>query len=114
MNGYDKEEALRFILKRINRREHAELSEILDSLIAQAIDADIAFMHETGVLDADSNAGDAYYEEDDAFEYIVERLAEQNSFTPEEAVKAASLVDDYMDFQQEYLESKGLVDWDDA
>ena len=25
----------------------------------------------------------------------------------------ASLVDDYMDYQQEYLESKGLVDWDD-
>ena len=30
-----------------------------------------------------------------------------------EAVKLASLVDDYMDYQQEYLESKGLVGWDD-
>ena len=113
MNGYDKEEALRFILKRINRREHAELSEILDSLIAQAIDADIAFMHETGVLDADGNAGDAYYEEDDAFEYIVETLAAANALSPEAAVKMASLVDDFMDFQQDYLVYKDLVQDED-
>ena len=36
----------------------------------------------------------------------------QNDLTPEQAVKVASLVDDYMDYQQEYLESKGLVEWD--
>ncbi len=113
MNGYDKEEALRFILTRINRREHASLSEMIDSLIAQAIDADLAFMHETGVLDEEGNAGDSYYEEDDAFEYIVETLAEANDLSPEAAVKMASLVDDFMDFQQDYLVSKGLVQDDE-
>ena len=30
----------------------------------------------------------------------------------EQAVKVAALVDDYMDYQQAYLESKGLVDWE--
>ena len=112
MQGYDRNEAIAFITAKIRKQDHPELADRIAELIAQAIDADMAYMHENNVIDADGAAGTEYYEDDDAFEYIVERLAEQNSFTPEEAVKAASLVDDYMDFQQEYLESKGLVDWD--
>ncbi len=112
MNGYDKQEALAFICPRINRKEHMELADRIESLISQAIDADMAYMHESGVLDADGNAGDSYYEDDDAFEYMVEALVAQNDLTPEQAVKVAALIDDYMDFQQSYLEHKGLVDWE--
>ncbi len=112
MNGYDKQEALAYILSRINPKEHRELQGMLETLITQAIDADMAYMEKNDVLDADGNAGGAYYEDDDAFEYMVETLAAQNDLTPEQAVKVASLIDDYMDYQQEYLESKGLVDWE--
>ena len=42
----------------------------------------------------------------------MEALVSKNRLTPEQAVKVAALVDDYMDCQQEYLESKGLVDWE--
>lgn len=112
MNGYDKQEALAFIVKRIDPKGHKELKDQIETLISQAIDADMAYMRETGVLDADGNAGDSYYEDDDAFEYMVEALVAQNALTPEQAVKVASLVDDYMDVQQAYLESKGLVDWE--
>ena len=45
--------------------------------------------------------------------YKYDQLAEENDLDPVKAVKLASLVDDYMDYQQEYLESKGLVGWDD-
>lgn len=112
MKGYDKEEALAFILKHFPARDHAELKERIPDLISQAIDADMAFMHENGVLDEEGNAGNNYYEDDDAFEYMVEALAANNQLTPDQAVKVASLIDDYMDCQQEYLESKGLVDWE--
>ena len=46
-----------------------------------------------------------------AFEYMVEKLVEELKLDPVKAVKLASLIDDYMDYQQEYLESKGLVQW---
>ena len=39
-------------------------------------------------------------------------VEELEHITPEQAVKVAALVDDYMDHQQAYLESKGLVDWE--
>ena len=41
----------------------------------------------------------------------VEKLVEELKLDPVKAVKLASLIDDYMDYQQEYLESKGLVQW---
>lgn len=112
MNGYNKQDALAFILPKVNRKEHSALSDKIDDLISQAIDADMKFMEETGVIDADGNAGDSYYEDDDAFEYMVEALVSANQLTPEQAVKVASLIDDYMDLQQAYMESVGLVEWD--
>ncbi|MBQ8160930.1 MAG: hypothetical protein IJ083_09270 [Clostridia bacterium] len=112
MKGYDRGEALSFMMRKIDRTEHRALSELVDKILAQCIDADLRFMHETGVLDDEGNGGSAYYEEDDAFEYIVEAIAEQNNFTPDEAILAASLVNDFMDLQQEYMERKGLVQAD--
>ena len=82
MKGYDREEALAFILSRINRDAHPVLRDQIDGLIAQAIDADMKYMHENGVLDADGNAGDCYYEDDEAFEYMVEALVDANTLTP--------------------------------
>ena len=112
MNGYNKLEALNFIVKRISEKDHNELAGMIPQLISQAIDADMDFMHKSGVLDEEGNAGDEYYEDDDAFEHMVETIVANNKLTPEQAVKVAALVDDYMDHQQAYLESKGLCDWE--
>ena len=112
MNGYNKDDALAFILPRIDRKGHKALSFLIDQLISQAIDADMAFMHEAGVLDENGDAGDNYYDDDEAFEYIVEALTAQNNFDPDMSVKVGGLIDDYMDLQQEYLEQAGLCDWE--
>ena len=112
MRGYDRDEAIRFISSRIVKKQHPELADRLEELIGAIIDADMAYMHEAGVLDENGNAGDMYYEEDDAIEFIVERLVAEQQLSPDQAVKLASLVDDYLDYQEEYLESKGLVQWD--
>ena len=110
MHGYDKAEAVAFIVKRIHAKDHPDLAFMIERLISQAIDADMDYMHKTGVLDEDGFSGDEYYEDDDAFEYMVETIVANNDLTPEQAVKVAALVDDYMDHQQAYLESKGLVE----
>ena len=114
MQGYDREAAIRFIDKCISRKEHAELADRISELIPQMIDADMAYMEQAGVLDADGYAGDNYYEDDEAFEFMVERLVAQNDLSPEQAVKVASLIDDYMDYQQQFLESCGMVDWEEG
>lgn len=112
MNGYNKQEALPFILERIDFRLHKELPLKLEELVSQAIDADLMFMRESGVLDEGGNAGTAYYDDDDAFEYMLDALVSKNKLGADAAMKVASLLDDYMDAQQAFLEEKGLVDWD--
>ena len=106
MHGYDKDAAVAFITRCIRKADHPELAEDIPALVPQMIDADMAYMHEAGVLDDDGYAGDAYYEDDEAIEYIVESL------DPEQAVKLAALVDDYLDAQQMFLESQGMVEYD--
>lgn len=113
MQGYDKDAAVAFITRCIRKADHPELAEDIPALVPQMIDADMAYMHEAGVLDADGYACDAYYEDDEAIEYIVESLAAKNALDPEQAVKPRpALVDDYLDAQQMFLESQGMVEYD--
>ena len=68
--------------------------------------------YRSSVLDEEGNAGDAWYEEDDAFEYIVDYIAEKNHFNPDQAVAAAMVVNDFMELQAQYMEKKGLVTYE--
>ena len=90
MQGYDKDAAVAFITRCIRKADHPELAEDIPALVPQMIDADMAYMHEAGVLDDDGYAGDAYYEDDEAIEYIVESLAAKNALDPEPAGGAAA------------------------
>ncbi len=112
MNGYNKEEALPFILTKIDARLHKELPLPLEQLVSEAIDSDLDFMRTSGVLDENGNAGNTYYDDDDAFEYMLDALTNRHKLKAEQAMKVASLLDDYMDAQQAFMESKGLVDWE--
>lgn len=112
MNGYDKQEAQLYILSKLDIRQYKVLEKKVEELVSSMIDLDMQFMHETGVIDEQGNAGGAYYEDDDAFEYILEGIAVAHKMSASEAMAAASLLDDFFDGQQAYLELKGLVDWD--
>ena len=82
MHGYDKDAAVAFITRCIRKADHPELAEDIPALVPQMIDADMAYMHEAGVLDDDGYAG-------------------------------AALVDDYLDAQQMFLESQGMVEYEE-
>lgn len=112
MNGYDKQEAIAMIVKGLSAKDYPALTGQIETLISQAIDADMAYMHAAGVLDEDGNAGDSYYDDDDALDAIVEALEASNSLSDEQAAQVAALAAEYMDLQQAYLEQKGLVDWE--
>ena len=101
MQGYDKDAAVAFITRCIRKADHPELAEDIPALVPQMIDADMAYMHEAGVLDDDGYAGDAYYED------------AKNALDPEQTVKLAALVDDYLDAQQMFLESQGMVEYEE-
>lgn len=112
MQGYDPQKAHAFILSRIDRASHPDFKSQIDGLIREAIDLDLQFMVKSGAVDADGLSGSAYYDDDEAFEHILEGLVKAHGYDDRQAVKLGSLVDDYMDAQQLFMEDSGLLDWE--
>jgi len=112
MAGYDKQEAQAYILNKFDPKLYKDFNFDLSALVSDAIDFDMAYMHEKGVIEKDGSAGERYYDDDDAFEYLLDAIAVKYKMDADTAMKCASFLDDYMDYQQAYLELKGLVDWD--
>ena len=75
------------------------LSAVLPEALLTGIDEKTVSMQPDQAVTSDGTA-------------LVYALLSWNTLTPEQAVKVASLIDDYMDIQQAYLESKGLVEWE--
>lgn len=109
MQGYDQEKALDFIKRTVNRKGFAELGPAVDGYLQQAQALDLQYMQENGVLDAEGYEGEGYYDDDEAFEFIVEEIVKVRGLGDEEAVLAASVVDAYMGAQEAFLRKEGLA-----
>lgn len=110
MQGYDADKALAYIAKTVNRKPFASLGPQIEGYLRQAQELDLQFMRETDVLDADGYEGDGYYDDDEAFEYILDEMVRTRGLGEEEAMLAASLLDAYMGAHEAFLEKEGLAD----
>ncbi len=112
MKGYDKTKAVAFMLPKLDKSEFKPLAAQSEQLLCDAIEADMAYMLRAGVLTADGMMGDEYYDDDDAFEFILERMARARKMSESAQGPLASFIDQYLDLQQLFLEESGLMDWD--
>lgn len=108
MQGYDAEKALAYIAKSINRSSFRELGPSIQGYLRQAQALDLQYMHENDVLDSEGYMGDGYYDEDEAFEFIVEEIVKMRGLNEEQAMLVACLVDAYRNAQDAYLQRTGL------
>lgn len=74
--------------------------EELEGVIKTLVGIDHDYMDEIG---------DAPYDEDDIYERL---YAAANEALPEYKTYLMRLVDDYMDFMEQYLVDEGLVEWE--
>ena len=112
MKGYDRAKAVAFMLPKLDKSEFKPLAAQSEQLLCDAIEADMAYMLRAGVLTADGMMGDEYYDDDDAFEFILERMARARKMSESAQGPLASFIDQYLDLQQLFLEESGLMDWD--
>ena len=109
MQGYDLEAAVPFIARAMRKAGHKEPQEALEAFVRRAIEADMCYMQQTGVLDANGLMGDGEYDDDDAFEALLDVLS--GSVTDEAEIdRIAQLLDSYMAAQQAFLETSGLTE----
>lgn len=112
MQGYDPQAAAKAIAASIDKKQHQDFVEHFDSLIRQAIDLDLEYMRNSGAIGTDGMAGNAYYDDDEAFEFILDGIVSARGWDDERGLKLGALIDDYMDAQEAYMESTGLLDWE--
>ena len=110
MQGYDMDAALAFIAKAMRKAGHKEPQEELEGFIRRAIDADMQYMLDTDVIDEDGYMGEGEYDEDDAFEALLDVLGEDAQDDEDETGRIAQLLDSYMAAQQSFMEASGLME----
>jgi len=114
MQGYDRGEAEKYILRGLTKSDFKPFAGQAESLVKQAISLDFEYMRSAGVLEESGAMGGAYYDDDEAFEYIFDRMIRTRGLAEDDPKigALAALVDQYMDLQQSYLERSGLMEWD--
>lgn len=108
MQGYDMAAAVSQIGKAICKAAKAA-PDTAAAFARRAIEADMRYMHETGVLNDEGLMGDGEYDEDDAFEALFAALTDGVE-DDGEIGKIAQMLDAYMDAQQDFMEASGLTD----
>lgn len=107
MQGYDVDAAVSQIGKAVSRAAHVSPQEA-QAFVRRAIEADLRYMHETGVLDDDGLMGEEEYDDDDAFETLFVRLTDGVE-DDAEIGRIAQMLDSYMEAQQDFMEEGGLL-----
>ena len=111
MQGYDREKAVAYMSQRLDPSEFKPVADHVKELLNAAIDADFAYMTEAGVLNAEGLMGDAYYDDDDAFEYILERVSSPLSPSEKQMRALSSFVNQFMELQEAFMTEADLIDW---
>lgn len=105
MEEYSKADARAYIAGKFTAQGDFNIlsKDVFDRMLDKVMELDEAFMAESGVNDG------AVYDDDAAFEYMMKQL--QEAF-PEQKMYAMRFVEDYMEYDEAYLESVGLIDWE--
>lgn len=108
MQGYDFDAAVCQIGKAIGKAAKTA-PDAAAAFARRAIEADMRYMHETGVLDDDGLMGEGEYDEDDAFEAL---FAEMTDGLEDDGKigRIAQMLDAYMEARQDFMEENGLAD----
>ena len=108
IQGYDLDAAVRQICKAIGKAAKAA-PDAAAAFARRAIEADMRYMHETGVLDDDGLMGEGEYDEDDAFEALFAEMTDGLE-DDGEIGRIAQMLDAYMEARQDFMEENGLAD----
>ncbi len=108
MQGYDESQAVAYIAQRVDGKVARVFGSGVQQALRDFIQLDIAYMRGADVLDDEGYQGEGEYDEDEAFEYILDEYLDAH---PEaDDMRTAALLNEYMALQVDYLEAQGLSD----
>lgn len=108
MQGYNVEAAVPFIAQAMRKAGIRAPEAEMEAFVRRAIEADMQYMADTDVLDEEGLMGEGEYDDDDAFEALLDVLT-QPDWDDARIDSAAQMLDAYMGAQQAFLERSGLA-----
>ena len=102
--------AVAFITARINRVCCPHFGNQIPAIIHSFIQFDSEYMDGLSPLQGHAESMDTAYDEDDAFEYILDAYLAQFPLDDELSMEIAALLDQYMLLIDQYLQSPVLIE----
>lgn len=109
MEFFDFDAAAAYIVPRVKKDLGKDFALDVDKLVRLALELDLAYMIEEGVIDANGDAGEGEYDEDEAFEYILDALTARMGLDDDEEMDAAEALDAFTAYEAEYFEKAGFT-----
>ena len=105
MEEYSQADARAYIADKFTKQGDFSIlpKDVFEKMLDKVMELDEAFMAQSGVNDGE------VYDDDQAFEYMMQKLQEAY---PEQKMYAMRFVEDYMEYDEAYLESAGLIEWE--
>ncbi len=103
MTGFD-DKALNWMLEKYEG-DKATARDVFNL----ALTYDVDYMVSAGII-KDGDFTDEYYDEDDAFDFIVEHIG--NALNTLDGDLLSELVEEYIDLHDAYMEEIGLLSWE--
>ena len=107
MRGFDNE-ALMFILSAMKAQDPKLDTKLTTEVITLSMAYDLAFMQQEGVI-ADGTFTDVYYDDDDAYDYIIEKLSA--ALPDADPYNLTEMLEAYFEFHDAYMEEIGMLNW---
>ena len=109
MLGLDAADCAAYAEKRLDWKRCGELKPESRALCAALVDGQVAYLHVCGALDEAGDTGEGEYDEDEAVEYLLERLLA--AFPADERREGlyCALIDAFLPVFDDYLLTHGLL-----
>lgn len=108
MTGFN-DEALEAMLKKLKEENPKEDIELARKVFNLALTYDVDYMVSAGII-KEGEFTDEYYDEDDAFDFIIDRIS--NAAPDIDGDALAELVEAYFECHDAYMEEIGLLSWE--
>jgi len=110
MKNFDEKEAVDFIVNKILGEYPGYDRDKCREYIEKMMSVDFEFMRDTGVIVDGAFMSEAYYEDDDAFCYVAERM--MSRIKDEDEQLCSDLLEGYFEYFEQYMEKCDLLSWE--
>lgn len=108
MRGFD-DEALNKMLELLKQENPDANAEEYKKLFNLALSYDLAYMKEAEII-IDGEFTDNFYDDDDAFDFIIEHIANALENVDEDFL--SGVVETYFDLHDKIMDELGLISWE--